>query len=372
MTTETIKPRGYIPALDGMRAIAVLLVMWQHIPIGKEQVSLEAWQRVIQPGYLGVDIFFVLSGFLITRILLVDKERGLPLRYFLMRRVLRIFPIYYLTLLVIWIVRGGPELGWCAVYLSNFWLPYHEIASPLRHTWSLAVEEHYYLLWPLAVYLLSRRGSLLLASAVLIPGSIAAAFIANHYLVPEYRAEDVAFARQLIQVGTMYRVLSLSAGALLAFYEPFLRKHAWRTFLIALIVGTAGYWSVWMAGFRPLFGSRKWVWLPAVWLVGFAAVSTGWILIGLAIDRLGHGAQHLLSNPPMRFIGRISYGLYLYHFPIYFALDMWRHDGGGHPPLTEVVTAVGLTFLTATASFYLLERPILRLQSRFRSKPPAG
>jgi len=367
MSTDTLKPKGHIPALDGLRAIAVLLVMWEHIPLGEGRETEGFWRLLIQPGYLGVDIFFVLSGFLITRILLVDKERGVPLRYFLMRRFLRIFPIYYLTLLVIWIVRGGPELGWCATYLANFWFPFNEVASPLKHTWSLAVEEHYYLVWPLAVYLLSRRGSRLLASLVLIPGAIAAGFIANYVYVPNNQLEEMAFARDVIQYGTQYRMLSLSAGAMLAFHEPFLRQRGWRTLLFALVLGAAGYWAVWLAGYRPLFGARKWIWIPAVWLVGFSAISTAWIMLGLALDRIGNGAQLLLSNTPMRFIGRISYGLYLYHFPIYFALDMQRHRGGGTPPTSEVVTAVGLTFVVATASFYLLERPILRLQERFRS-----
>jgi len=367
MSDANFKPKGHIPALDGLRAIAVLLVLWEHLPRGAVSKTEAALYQLIQPGYLGVDIFFVLSGFLITRILLVDKERGVPLRYFLMRRFLRIFPIYYLTLAVVWIVRGGPELGWCAVYLSNFWFPFHEVASPLKHTWSLAVEEHFYLLWPLAVYLLSRRGSLRLAAFVLIPGAIAAGFIANHLYVPKGDLAAMAHARDIIQYGTMYRMLSLSAGAMLAFSEPFFRQRAGRTLLFALLLGGLGYWAVWLAGYRPLFGSRKWIWIPAVWLVGFAAISTAWVLVGLALDRLGNGAQVLLSNRPMRFVGRISYGLYLYHFPIYFALGMLRPPGSAAATTQELLTVVGLTFATATVSFYLVERPILRFQERFRA-----
>ena len=360
--------KGHIPALDGLRAIAVLLVMWEHVPFGlggRAEATARYWA---QPGYLGVDIFFVLSGFLITRILLVDKERGLPLRYFLMRRFLRIFPIYYLTLAIVWVVRGGPELKWCAVYLSNFWLPFNDVVTPLGHTWSLAVEEHYYLLWPLAVYLLTRRGSLALASALLIPGAIAAAFFANHHYAPDHRPEDIALAREVIQTGTMFRILSLSIGSVLAYVEPFLRRSGWRTLVLALVLGAGGYRLVWVSGNRPLFGDPLLAWLPALWLVGFAIVSTAWVLLGLALDRIGHGAQHLLSNPPMRYVGRISYGLYLYHVPIYFALDLPRWRGKGAPPLGEVATAVGLTFLAATVSFYALERPILRLQERYRAR----
>ena len=364
-----LKPKGYIPTLDGLRGIAVLLVMWEHIPLGLGG-RLEGLARLwVQPGYLGVDIFFVLSGFLITRILLVDKDKGVPLRYFLMRRFLRIFPIYYLTLLVVWIVRGGPELIWCATYLSNFWFPFHNVVTPLGHTWSLAVEEHYYLLWPLVVYLLTRRRSLAFAGLFLIPGAIAAAFFANSYYAPDHDLGQVAFAREVIQTGTMYRMLSLSLGSVLAYVEPFLRRSGWRTLLIALVFAAGGYRLAWISGNRPLLGDPVLAWLPAFWLVSFAAISTACVLTALALDRIGHGAELALTNPVLRFVGRISYGLYLYHFPIYFALGVGRWRDGEPPPPLLVLSAVGLTFLVATLSYYALERPILRLQQRFRAKP---
>src|SRR5262249_34220180 len=111
----------HIPVLDGLRGIAVLLVLWSHVPLvtpGYPQWL--QWAHVaVGPGCPGVEIFFVASGFLMPRILLAERERGLAVRWFLLRRVLRIFPIYYLLLAVMLAVDPRPEIAWCALYLSN-------------------------------------------------------------------------------------------------------------------------------------------------------------------------------------------------------------------------------------------------------------
>ena len=137
----------YLPALDKLRGIAVLLVLFTHTPHHLKG-DLGLWvQQWLAPGYLGVDIFFALSGFLITRILLFERDRGGSILAFWKRRAVRIFPAFYLLVAVVAVVRWGPELPWVATYLSNF----HRLGSfpsPLRHTWSLAVEEHFYLVCP--------------------------------------------------------------------------------------------------------------------------------------------------------------------------------------------------------------------------------
>ncbi|MEL6714848.1 MAG: acyltransferase, partial [Planctomycetota bacterium] len=93
--------KGFVPELDGLRAFAVLAVLWSHLPAGALGSTVTALGEEYVVGNVGVDLFFVLSGFLITRILLVDREREVPLRWFLARRFLRIFPIYYLTIAVV-------------------------------------------------------------------------------------------------------------------------------------------------------------------------------------------------------------------------------------------------------------------------------
>src|SRR5882672_2186860 len=124
------------------------MVLWSHVPVASTPGVVRLLRSAFNPGYLGVDLFFVLSGFLITRILLADRENERPLRFFLARRALRIFPIYYLLLAVLLLAKPGQYLAWCAIYLSNFHFMFDKTPNPLPHTWSLAIEEHFYLIWP--------------------------------------------------------------------------------------------------------------------------------------------------------------------------------------------------------------------------------
>src|SRR5262249_44746682 len=136
---------SWLPILDGLRAVAVLLVLWAHVApdLPGYPAALAAARALIDPGSLGVDLFFVLSGFLITRILLAERASGHAVGWFLLRRALRILPAYWLLLGLMWCLRPGPEMPWCALYLANFWFIAHDVWSPLKHTWSLSVEEHF-------------------------------------------------------------------------------------------------------------------------------------------------------------------------------------------------------------------------------------
>ena len=371
--------KDHIGTLDGLRAVAVLLVLWQHIPQFALPLAIENvrravfgdalagdwplridWLRdeVFAAGYLGVDVFFVLSGFLITRILLVDRAGGVPLLHFLMRRLLRIFPIYYLTLLAVWLVRPHAELPWCALYLSNF---YYLVApgGVMQHSWSLAVEEHFYLVWPLLVYSLSRAASRRLAALVLVPGAIASTVV----LAIVWR-DDLAFVMQASQYGTMFRVSSLASGALLAYHEASLRGGRGR--------------SLWLAGGMLVVASGLRIVLPHLDLGTGVAVARqftfGLTSVGLVIaciaGRDGNGPiARCLRSAPLRFVGRISYGLYLYHFVVYHWLGVYAPAGDLQqlPVGSLLAGAVGATFAIATLSYYLIERPCLRFAARFRS-----
>src|SRR5262245_41609925 len=139
-----------IPELDGLRGWAILLVLWAHFPFvqGVEQVRHVAMS--VGSGHFGVNVFFGLSGFLITRILIREKQEGrFSMKRFYLKRTLRIFPIYYLTLLLVVIFITARHAGWLALYMGNFVFAFDLDPHPLRHTWSLAVEEHFYLIWPL-------------------------------------------------------------------------------------------------------------------------------------------------------------------------------------------------------------------------------
>lgn len=276
--------KDHVPGLDALRGLAVLLILWTHVPPGILGTSIDLLKGVVQPGYLGVDLFFVLSGFLITRILLVDKDRGRPLKWFLLRRVLRIFPIYYLVVATVWVIRPGPELPWCALYASNFYFPFHEQETLLRHSWSLAVEEHFYLLWPLTVYVLPTRKAAF-AAVGLIPFAMACAIAAIlldgatglHWIASTF-GESAAGSyspRELIYMGTMFRAESLALGALLAFSERRIERRPGTALGLALGAGVAA--AILVRGSSLDVATR---WVPLARLIGFTGVS-GAAVLGL-------------------------------------------------------------------------------------------
>jgi peptidoglycan/LPS O-acetylase OafA/YrhL len=345
--------KDHVPVLDGLRGIAVLLVLWSHSLVVTDRVRvLRILGYVLQPGYFGVDIFFVLSGFLITRILLSNKIRNRPVGNFLIRRFLRIFPIYYLTLLVVEAFRPGRYVAWCAVYLSNFYFAFTHISvfRPLGHTWSLAVEEHFYLIWPLLVYALSIRRSRAVALWGFIPVAILSAIVilALRSHLP---------ATKLIYMGTMCRASSLATGALFAFHENWLRENGQRAWTAAVVLILPAMIILPLGEFilQPL--------IPLLKMVGFSLLCGGVLagVIGLRDSQLW--PARLLRGAILTFVGRISYGLYLYHAPIFFALGIVKK---GRPSVMITALAWVLVFTVATASFYAVERPILRLKDRFQ------
>ncbi|MGH9678719.1 MAG: acyltransferase family protein, partial [Candidatus Acidiferrales bacterium] len=171
------RPSKYIPELDGLHGIAVLMVIFHHISqnvpgftrAGSSGRLVGVWLRITTPGWLGVDIFFVLSGFLITGILLDTKGRPRFYRNFYMKRILRIFPMYYLTLVIMlpFYSWPWPFFGLSAAYLSNvsvlFGVPM--VLAPL---WSLYVEEHFYFLWPWVIRFLSVRAVFIAAITIVL------------------------------------------------------------------------------------------------------------------------------------------------------------------------------------------------------------
>src|SRR5579885_3225639 len=159
---------SHIPALDGLRGIAILLVLWFHFRgyLGGEPIQCTL-AIIGEFGWIGVDLFFVISGFLITRILLQTKEKPDYFRSFYTRRALRIFPLYYASLAVLFLapmsfmshsLPVAHDRLWFWIYLAN-WNPLFEQIRPgsAAHFWSLSVEEQFYLVWPLLVWALSRK-----------------------------------------------------------------------------------------------------------------------------------------------------------------------------------------------------------------------
>ncbi len=355
--TEAFVPRrDHLPALDGLRGLAVLLVLWSHLPL------FPTLKNIVKPGYFGVELFFVLSGFLITRILLYDKQQQRGIGGFYLRRTLRIFPIYYLLLLILLIVAPGEYLAWCGLYLHNFYQAFVDTRDPMGHGWSLAVEEHFYLLWPWVVMLLARARAMKVVIG-LLAGTVGFAAVVTLFDGAAIGGHSFQ-AWRIIYVTTPVRAGSLALGALFAFIEPQLRRSpaearglAMRLLIPAMLICL----------FSGIFLSRVWhekTWIPFSKFVGYAMLAGGVFLATLSLHGSTARVARYLQSAPLRFVGRISYGLYLYHFPIYLALGQThRDDTAAHYP--SMVLAVVLSFVAAATSYYVLERPILRLKNRF-------
>jgi len=358
--------KDYIPELDGLRGIAVLLVLWVHLPTDVMGETLHRFQKAVLPGNVGVDLFFVLSGFLITRILLVDRGAGRPLGHFLMRRFLRIFPIYYLLLGLLAIRMQWREILACATYTSNYLFLFKSQTSLLEHSWSLAIEEHFYLLWPPVVLFLVPRISRRVLLWGVFPLSALTLAAVLGWGDWETRSD---FLEELLGRGSTSRFGSLGLGALQAYHEAWVRRGGWGPLLfaggcfsLAFLLSGVGLGVSGLGEFPsdlPLIGGDGARLRAATLQVRIPAMSLGVVVLAVAHSTRALPWSVLWRSPPLRGIGRISYGLYLYHFPIFQGL--LGGAGGG-----RVLLALGSSFAAAGLSFWIIERPIMKLSARFR------
>ena len=356
-----------MPQLDGLRAFAVIAVAVSHWTPG--------FLAGIVPWGTGVQLFFVLSGFLITGILLRSRpaDLGIPitaaLKVFYIRRILRIFPLYYGVLGLSLLLAIGPIYStwpWHFSYLSNIYYAWHghgdAIADPFLHLWSLSVEEQFYLLWPFIALVLSRR-SLLVFLCVCIVGSTAFRVSAAHF-VPA-----LASVRYL----TPSCLDALAVGGLLAHarhYEGSVgvrhlaRRLGWIG-AIGLIVCVLLLGRV----IHPADAHR----VGHTFLVIFYGFIVGW-----AADGFGGVAGRILSFQPVLYLGRISYGVYVFHYfaPVILSVitGQPRVNAGLQLPAALLAYSV-ITLTLAVVSWHLYELPINRLKRHFQyprahSSPP--
>ena len=325
-------------------------------------------------GWTGVLLFFVLSGFLITGILLDSKEHPGYFRNFYLRRALRIFPIYYLALVVIvlmalWQHQSLADLGYYLTYTQNYLLGFTNFTANFptmfNQSWSLAVEEQFYLLWPAAILLLDRRKLLVAIPAMLAVGvlSRAVALFALHNptVVPTVIYTSLPTQLDSLAVGAGLAVLVRSG------LQP--KALARRALAVCLLVGAVLFWLIDTTGVSNYWHVSGWAThvsnLPMPTLTAlFWGGLLAFVVLG---DNL---LSSLFRLGFLRQIGKISYGIYIYHFPVYVLVDSYLsphfpQDGSllGQvlPPLTKVL----VTFLVALASWLLVESPLLRLKKRF-------
>jgi peptidoglycan/LPS O-acetylase OafA/YrhL len=349
-STNGFKP-AYLPALDGLRGVAILIVMIFHLDL-----------PFFPGGFVGVDIFFVLSGFLITSLLIheFDTTRGIRLRHFYLRRALRLGPAMVAMLLVFCLCslalldtasvnRNLIDALIAFFYLGN-WARAFLIHSPdfLAHTWSLGIEEQFYLAWPLLLYVLLRARTPRRRVAAVAVGIALLCWCTRAY----YMRIGTSFDRIYNGLDTHADGLMVGCtlGAVLAsgLLDERTRQwlRGWLRFgapLMAAGLVAFAFVAEWMS---------PWIYY---WGMFGVALAAGGLILEILVDPRGRIGS-LLTQRGLVWTGTISYGLYLWHYPIFRTLQAM---GLGAPAVFAV--GVPVTFAIAAISYRYLERPILNL-----------
>ncbi|MEO0527733.1 MAG: acyltransferase [Bacteroidota bacterium] len=350
-----------IRVLDGLRGYAALMVILSHMPqITSSEVCGTFYFLIsyFNLGYLGVDLFFVLSGFLITRILVAEKKKKqFSFKVFYLKRAIRIFPIYYLTLILSGLLFTWKGFDYLAVYVGNYYFVFEQGLHPLAHTWSLSVEEHYYLFWPiiLCTFKLKHLKQYVLPIVLIITLSA---------ILITYTLFDEAIASRLIYKGTQFRILSLSMGSLLVFHEKYLlslnRKKAT---MLLFFLGAIGFVMVALVQEKM---DAMIIPVPIIRLFMFSICSVLFFVFVLLQEKRGNSIDDLFNNRLIGYIGKISYGLYLYHYPIFFGFGITRNQLNDRAlPLTEFIVPLSLVFIVAMASYTFIEKPLMHYKAKW-------
>jgi peptidoglycan/LPS O-acetylase OafA/YrhL len=373
----------YLPGLDGMRALAVLAVMVYH-----------ANNNWLPGGFLGVEVFFVISGYLITLLLIGEHERTgtVSIRNFYLRRARRLLPALYVLLIGLTIYTAlfrrevlgqlrGDVLA-ALTYTSNWyqiWVGQGYTASgdfaPLRHLWSLAVEEQFYLLWPLVMIGLIRRGrrrlpemaKWLFLAAVLVTVLMAVLYypgeIGTCEVTPDaywHVAGRCISKTEYVYLGTLTRGGGLLLGAAFALVwrpvalmrGPMRRKgHLVDVFALAGLAGLAAL-TWYLHIITPEGTADPWLFRGGFFVCGLATLA---LIAG--VTHRGAWAGRLLGNPLLLWIGLRSYGIYLFHWPIYQGI---RGVAGRPLTISEFVLALAITAVACEISYRFIEMPVRR------------
>jgi len=361
-------------ALDGVRGVAILLVMFCHMNIldHTNGVTARTITSVLASGWCGVDLFFVLSGFLITRILLASKNEHSYFRNFFARRILRIVPVYYCVLALVFIIlplapfqtfqipaaaKQDQWLYWA--FVQNYFMALTKsFGLPiLGVTWSLAIEEQFYVVWPLIVRLTSAQSLKRICIGIIVSANVFrglltlthANWMASYVLTPA-------------------RMDSLAVGALVAIWRLESDRPRLRRLFVPLMAATV---VLSVAEFQTYGATNAFGY--TILAFAFAA------LLELGLDPSTRSSA-LLDNRVLRFFGKYSYALYLLHPAILRAtagsLRWYGHPqafGGQETVLMQIVFicfSSGGSIAAALICWHLLEKPFLRLKDRFTTTAP--
>jgi peptidoglycan/LPS O-acetylase OafA/YrhL len=335
----------YVAGFDTLRACAVITVMIYHVNKNLPELHLFP---VFRHGYLGVDLFFVLSGFLITGILLRTRTEAHFLRNFYARRVLRIWPLYFTILLLTFILLplAGPAYKGLieancrpiiayTLFVQNLF--HSPCIGPVEVTWSLAIEEQFYLVWALFVVFLSNRVLTRLCVAVIVLSPLF-----------RYLAFHSGWPDEFVYRFTLTRLDGLAAGCFLALVPLRLRYS-----VTMVLAGGVGLFLVLRFQWMALIGS-------------FALLCFSGVIL------MANRGRVVPTWAPLGYIGKISYGLYLLHVPVFDTAREFLHPHGVAQSVAVFAVDIGATIVVASVSWYLLESPILRWKHRFGSESPTA
>jgi peptidoglycan/LPS O-acetylase OafA/YrhL len=324
---------GYRPELDGLRALAVLAVFVSHIGYNAG------------PSYLGVNVFFVLSGFLITTLLLEEEHEtgSVDYRAFYTRRILRLYPalvaVCVLTAAITPLIPGPVtadpilRIGSALTYVTDFTNTTHVIpfGGMLGQTWTLAVEEQFYLIWPVVLMALAGRGDLR-RSLIILTGVLAVVPVISCLLLGTQKT-------QYTPLGASFQLIAGAALAVSPFRVP---RRAWLLVIVA-------YFFIWAVTPSPEYAALQFG--PMQFFTATVVILLMWALTY---------QPALLGSRALVWTGRRSYGVYLYQTPILFLLERKLSS-------RSEIAVVGfvLTMLAAAASYRWLEKPFLALKTRY-------
>lgn len=363
--------RQFYTELEGLRGVAVLLVLVSHFVIVPHLTQFD----FLKLGFWGVNIFYVLSGFLITELLLIDIDNGKPtgqlLKGFYYRRVLRIFPIYYLTILFVYVFDIGNtrDVIWYAITytynLANVWNG--TFSFPIDHFWSLCVEEQFYMFWPLLLIVVKKRYHLALIASLIAVG-VVGRFIYYGLELPSY---------EYYIWSTPACFDCLGAGALLAWmklYNLETLKKWLKLYVIpvGLIIMFFGFTLYGRGGEDSFFFHTS---------ARFVTATVGFFLIGIGALTVSKNYGKVMSSSFLRFSGKISYGLYVYHMIIFVLFHEvvlnWVRTGINadwfligklryNAYIVSFIVLMAVSLLVAYLSFKLIEKPLSRLKGRVK------
>jgi len=363
--------------LDGLRGVAILLVLVHQLLI-LEPVSGFFGRRIEQAlnlGWIGVTLFFALSGYLITRSLLLSSHSRSYFRDFFARRILRIFPLYYSTLFFLLVVLpavvelpasfkvGLQDQIWLWLFLSNLTTPLY--GSALPHFWSLAIEEQFYAVWP---YLLRRQRPAQVLRLCLVLAL--ASFLVRLAMLTAGAHPEIVYMFTFARMDAL--ALGGSIAAIVCIPDLFVRVGAIRE---RVLVAAAG---LWLLGAVITHGYPRM--LPLGQTVGYSLLAITFAMVILcAICAEPSGTPRVMRTLrvlPLRILGKYSYGMYVFHKPIHDLLGRPLMASLGHattesvgPALAYMAAASLVTFAAAVVSFHALELPFLRLKRYFGPRP---